>query len=92
MVNKYRENVDHFFAMSDAQKLLSGDTQGVSRVWEFLNKWGLINFQAKDGPPREEASGRTLFEVSPAGTSLKTSFSAPAWVCLHACMHAVHVS
>lgn len=85
LVNKYRENVEHYFSVSDANKFVTGDVTGVSRVWEFLDKWGLINFQAKDGPPRAETSGRTLFEISPAGASRTTPF--PARAGLHACVH-----
>jgi hypothetical protein len=45
-----------------------GSAANTGRVWEFLDKWGLINFQAKDGPPRGEVTGATLFELAPTGS------------------------
>eukprot|EP00884_Botryococcus_braunii_P007967 jgi/Botrbrau1/17171/Bobra.0157s0063.1 len=67
IINKYRENVERHLPSKELSTLLDGEPHALVRVWDFLDKWGLINFQAKDGPPRPESSSQVLFEVAPAG-------------------------
>lgn len=50
ILNKYRENVKQLITVADVQDLLVGlDEKTISRVLEFLDHWGLINYQAPAG-------------------------------------------
>ena len=51
--------------------LVSGDAMGVFRVWQFLDSWGVINYQAGAGTAND-ANGVPV-NVQPAGrqTSLQ---------------------
>lgn len=47
ILNKYRENVKKIITVADVQELLVGlDEKTISRVLEFFDHWGLINYQA----------------------------------------------
>ena len=46
---------------------LSGDAMGVFRVWQFLDSWGIINYQAGAGAA-EDADGVPV-NVQPAGNT-----------------------
>lgn len=46
-------------------QLLIGDAMGVFRVWQFLDSWGIINYQAGAGSA-DDADGLPL-TVQPAG-------------------------
>ena len=46
--------------------VLTGDAMGVFKVWQFLNSWGIINYQAGAGAD-DDAEGVPL-KVQPAGT------------------------
>jgi len=48
---------------------------GVFRVWQFLDSWGIINYQAGAGAA-DDTDGLPL-TVQPAGDKL------PAWSCQH---------
>lgn len=45
IMSKYRENPSKLLKAEDMQGLLTGDVTGVVRVFEFLDHWGLINYQ-----------------------------------------------
>ncbi|KAG6554229.1 hypothetical protein Mapa_004145 [Marchantia paleacea] len=45
IMSKYRENPSKLLKVEDVQGLLTGDVTGVVRVFEFLDHWGLINYQ-----------------------------------------------
>lgn len=45
--------------------VLTGDAMGVFKVWQFLNSWGIINYQAGAGAD-EDADGVPV-KVQPAG-------------------------
>lgn len=49
IIKKYRENLGQLVTAADVQELLSGgDEKTISRVLEFLDHWGLINYQAPE--------------------------------------------
>jgi hypothetical protein len=68
MVNKYRENVERRLTPSDLRTVLVGEHTAIYRVWSFLDHWGLINFQAKDGVSHEGNEGPAPFKIAPSGT------------------------
>jgi hypothetical protein len=68
MVNKYRENVERRLTPSDLRTVLVGEHTAIYRVWSFLDHWGLINFQAKDGVLHEGNEGPAPFKIAPSGT------------------------
>ncbi|KAH9329428.1 hypothetical protein KI387_001536, partial [Taxus chinensis] len=61
MINKYRENPLQRVTFTEMRKMLVGDVSSIHKVFDFLETWGLINFQApsdsksqssnKDFPP-----------------------------------------
>ncbi|KAL3142735.1 hypothetical protein ABBQ38_003035 [Trebouxia sp. C0009 RCD-2024] len=65
MINKYREDVKRTLTFTECKRLLAGDAMGVFKVWQFLNSWGIINYQAGAGAD-EDADGVPL-KVQPAG-------------------------
>ena len=46
IMKKYRENPQKLLKFENVQDLVSGDLSGASRVFGFLDHWGLINYQA----------------------------------------------
>eukprot|EP00252_Welwitschia_mirabilis_P006846 TRINITY_DN17754_c1_g1_i1.p1 TRINITY_DN17754_c1_g1~~TRINITY_DN17754_c1_g1_i1.p1 ORF type:complete len:585 (+),score=154.84 TRINITY_DN17754_c1_g1_i1:207-1961(+) len=46
MINKYRENPLSRLTFTQVRKMLVGDTNSMRKVFDFLDSWGLINFQA----------------------------------------------
>ncbi|KAA6426594.1 MAG: SWI SNF complex subunit SMARCC2 isoform 2 [Trebouxia sp. A1-2] len=65
MINKHREDVKRRLTFTECRKLLAGDAMGVFRVWQFLDSWGIINYQAAAGAA-DDADGVPL-TVQPAG-------------------------
>lgn len=46
IVKKYRENLKKMITVADVQELLVGlDEKTISRILDFLDHWGLINYQ-----------------------------------------------
>ncbi|AAS52550.2 AEL135Cp [Eremothecium gossypii ATCC 10895] len=45
MVNSYRLNPNEYFTVTSARRNLCGDAGSIFRVYKFLSKWGLINYQ-----------------------------------------------
>lgn len=43
IINKYRENPKQALTFNEVRRMLSGDVNSLSRVFEFLEHWGLIN-------------------------------------------------
>ena len=64
LVNLYRRNVHRHLTWTEAKRVLAGDAAAVLHVWEFCNRWGLINFQA---PPPSNA-GADAADIVPQGT------------------------
>ena len=64
LINKYREDTTRTLTATEARTLLGGDASGIFRIWQFLDHWGIINFQATDRPNKNESVPPN---VSPAG-------------------------
>lgn len=82
LINKYREDPSRRLTFTDARKMLAGDVNGIYRVWEFLDSWGIINFMAKDkadSGPHVEVRPRL-----PPGMSLVVSDLTPTPAALFA--------
>ncbi|CAH6723852.1 SWI/SNF complex subunit Swi3p [[Candida] jaroonii] len=45
MVNAYRLNPNEYLTLTSCRRNLVGDVGSIMRVFKFLNKWGLINYQ-----------------------------------------------
>ena len=55
IINKYREAPKQRLAFATAQQAAADsatrtDAQGLRRIYDFLDAWGLINYEAADGP------------------------------------------
>ena len=55
IINKYREAPQQRLAFAVAQQAAADgatqtDEQGLQRIYDFLDAWGLINYEAADGP------------------------------------------
>ncbi|XP_057816813.2 SWI/SNF complex subunit SWI3A isoform X1 [Cryptomeria japonica] len=46
MINKYREDPLKRVTFTEMRKMLVGDVTSIHKVFDFLETWGLINFQA----------------------------------------------
>jgi len=57
IINKYRENPKQPLTFNEVRRMLIGDVNSLSRVFDFLEHWGLINQQisleqaASEAPP-----------------------------------------
>ncbi|KAG7192290.1 uncharacterized protein KQ657_002009 [Scheffersomyces spartinae] len=47
MINSYRINPNEYITLTSCRRNLVGDVGTLMRVYRFLNKWGLINYQVK---------------------------------------------
>lgn len=45
IINKYRENPKQALTFNEVRRMLIGDVNSLSRVFDFLEHWGLINQQ-----------------------------------------------
>lgn len=45
IINKYRENPKRALTFNEVRRMLIGDVNSLSRVFDFLEHWGLINHQ-----------------------------------------------
>lgn len=43
IINKYRENPKQPLTLNEVRRMLVGDVNSLSRVFDFLEHWGLIN-------------------------------------------------
>ena len=55
IISKYREAPQQRLAFAVAQQAAADgatrtDEQGLRRIYDFLDAWGLINYEAADGP------------------------------------------
>lgn len=46
LINLYRRDVHRHLTWTQAKRVVAGDAAALLHVWEFCNRWGLINFQA----------------------------------------------
>ncbi|XP_074278506.1 SWI/SNF complex subunit SWI3A isoform X2 [Silene latifolia] len=54
MISKYREDPSRRLTFTEVRKSLVGDVCVLRKVFNFLDKWGLINFSAPPPPPPPE--------------------------------------
>lgn len=45
MINAYRLNPNEYLTLTSCRRNLVGDVGSIMRVYKFVNKWGLINYQ-----------------------------------------------
>jgi hypothetical protein len=74
MVDLYRRDVRRRLTFTEARRQLAGDAAALQRIFEFLEHWGLLNYQAPggggaadpdiapDGAPRACAASSSLLE------------------------------
>ncbi|KAL9239373.1 hypothetical protein vseg_013704 [Gypsophila vaccaria] len=55
IISKYREDPTRRLSFTEVRKALVGDVCVLKKVFNFLDKWGLINFSAPPPPPPPEA-------------------------------------
>ncbi|XP_031489972.1 SWI/SNF complex subunit SWI3A isoform X2 [Nymphaea colorata] len=53
MINKYREDPTRRLTFTELRKMLIGDVCLIHKVYDFLDSWGLINFQSSDQSKEE---------------------------------------
>ncbi|KAL3695574.1 hypothetical protein R1sor_009650 [Riccia sorocarpa] len=88
IISKYRENPTKLLKVEDVQGLLTGDSTphglpsgdpiGVSRVFDFLDHWGLINYQAISDFSRFLSPSYATVEESSNGSLELSRLSKPA--------------
>ncbi|KAJ7260526.1 hypothetical protein O6H91_18G040800 [Diphasiastrum complanatum] len=61
LIHKYLEKPQRILSISDVQDLVVGDLNAVRHILEFLDHWGLINYQAPSG-----SSERRVWQGVPA--------------------------
>ena len=63
VVDLYRRDVRRRLTFADVRRHVAGDAAALQRVFEFLEEWGLVNFQAPGGGGAADAD----FNVAPDG-------------------------
>ncbi|XP_073124877.1 SWI/SNF complex subunit SWI3A [Henckelia pumila] len=57
IISKYREDPSRKLSFTEVRKSLVGDVSVLHKVFTFLEKWGLINFNVDDDNERENFGG-----------------------------------
>ncbi|KZV44553.1 hypothetical protein F511_17459 [Dorcoceras hygrometricum] len=57
IISKYREDPSRKLTFTEVRKSLVGDVSVLHKVFTFLEKWGLINFNVADDNERENSGG-----------------------------------
>ncbi|OAY47988.1 SWI/SNF complex subunit SWI3A isoform X2 [Manihot esculenta] len=68
IINKYREDPSRRLTFTEVRKSLVGDVTLLHKVFQFLDKWGLINFSANstgDDDLEREETGKFRVEDGP---------------------------
>ncbi|XP_044492185.1 SWI/SNF complex subunit SWI3A-like isoform X2 [Mangifera indica] len=60
MINKYREEPSRRLTFTQVRKSLVGDVSLLHKVFNFLDKWGLINFVATASDDTDKLEGITM--------------------------------
>lgn len=69
IINRYRENPHKRINFTEVRKMLVGDVNSIRRVFDFLDNWGLINYQvtsSKQHTKAEENAGGGGVKVAAA--------------------------
>ena len=95
IIEKYRESTKQrleFPAVQEAvaKSGISTDYEGLRRIYDFLDAWGLINYEASDGaghsldslPPAVAASGTSLIVTSQRSHCSRQAFKHAIVVCI----------
>ena len=85
IIEKYRESTKQrleFPAVREAvtKSGISTDHEGLRRIYDFLDAWGLINYEASDG------AGHSLESLPPAVAASGASLSPNVRVLVHAAL------
>lgn len=56
LVDKYRVEPSRRLTFTEARKLVARDAEEVLQVWRVLDRWGIINSLATDGPAETDTS------------------------------------
>lgn len=72
IINKYRENPKQALTFNEVRRMLIGDVNSLSRVFDFLEHWGLINQQLSLEQAASEASPPSLSVIDsfPSGINV----------------------
>ena len=65
IINKYRENPKQALTLSEVRRMVTGDVNSLSRVFDFLEHWGLINQQVAGDEAEAEGPGPSLSVMDP---------------------------
>lgn len=55
MINKYREDLYRRVTFTEMRKMLVGDVNSMHKIFDFLETWGLINFQVSSDSRLEQS-------------------------------------
>lgn len=80
IVDLYRRDVRRRLTFTDVRRHVAGDAAALQRVFEFLEEWGLVNFQAPGGGGAADAD----YVVAPDG-ACPGAINCPAQAVLLAC-------
>ena len=74
ILNKYREDPKRRLSFEDVRGSLDGDPEGLRSIYNFLDRWGIINYEAGGSGANSDASP---FSLAPAGEahSISTLFA-----------------
>ena len=72
IINKYRENPKQALTFAEVRRMVIGDVNSLSRVFEFLEHWGLINQQVAGDQGAAEGAGPvvSVMDSFPSGINV----------------------
>ena len=65
IINKYRENPKQALTLSEVRRMVTGDVNSLSRVFDFQEHWGQINQQVAGDEAEAEGPGPSLSVMDP---------------------------
>ncbi len=77
IVDLYRRDVRRRLTFMDVRQNVAGDAAALQRVFEFLEEWGLVNFQAPGGGGAADAG----LAVAPDGACPALAKCPPSCAC-----------
>lgn len=75
IVRKYLENPERALSLTDIQGLANLDTKYLSRIFEFLDHWGIINYSATNDPRNNGTSCAEAKEILQENTNGEVQIS-----------------
>ncbi|KAG0605244.1 hypothetical protein M758_9G042700 [Ceratodon purpureus] len=72
IINKYRENPKQALTFAEVRRMVIGDVNSLSRVFDFLEHWGLINQQVAGDQGAAEGAGPvvSVMDSFPSGINV----------------------